>query len=275
MARYRKVDPRIWNDAKFRSLSDDGKLIFLFLLTHPQMTSLGAMRGTINGLAAEIGWEQERFAKGFREALAKAMAKHDPEASFLWLPKFLKYNGPESPNVLKAWVGAVDLLPECALLNELLYYVKDYAEGLTKGFREAFEDAWGKAMPNPEQEQEQKQEQNKNILSDGDASDHVKRPSKRKIIQYTDAFLSFWAAYPKKVGKDAAWAAWRKRDGSRPDIAVILGAVQAQKLTEQWTRDGGQYIPNPATWLNQGRWQDEAAMVDPYQSWIDSREGRQ
>ena len=34
--------------------------------------------------------------------------------------------------------------------------------------------------------------------------------------------------------------------------------VNAQKLSRQWQKDGGQYIPNPATWLNQGRWEDEA-----------------
>lgn len=47
MARYRKIDSRIWNDAKFRELSDNGKLVFLMLLTHPSMTSLGAMRATV------------------------------------------------------------------------------------------------------------------------------------------------------------------------------------------------------------------------------------
>jgi hypothetical protein len=270
MARYRKVDPRIWNDAKFRTLSDDGKLIFLFLLTHPQMTSLGAMRGTINGLAAEIGWDQKRFAKGFQEALSKAMAKHDPEASFLWLPKFLKYNGPESPNVLKAWAGALDLLPECPLLNELLEHVKGFAEGLTEGFREAYAHAWPKAMPNPEQEPEQEPEQNKNILSDADASDDVdvSKPARKKP-PYTQEFAAFWSAYPKKVGKDAAWRAWRNRNGTRPELSVMLSAIEQQRQTDQWQRDNGQYIPNPATWLNQGRWGDETAQAyDPYAAFV-------
>ena len=28
-------------------------------------------------------------------------------------------------------------------------------------------------------------------------------------------------------------------------------------MSAQWQRDNGQYIPHPATWLNQGRWDDE------------------
>lgn len=38
------------------------------------------------------------------------------------------------------------------------------------------------------------------------------------------------------------------------DLAAILAR---QCHCEQWQRDGGQYIPHPATWLNQGRWKDE------------------
>jgi hypothetical protein len=37
----------------------------------------------------------------------------------------------------------------------------------------------------------------------------------------------------------------------------IISAVKAQSASEQWTKDNGQYIPNPATWLNRGQWEDE------------------
>ncbi|MEM1189912.1 MAG: hypothetical protein AAGI72_15375 [Pseudomonadota bacterium] len=161
MARYRKVDTRIWNDAKFNALSDDGKLVFFLLLTHPQMTALGAMRATIPGLAEELGWLPEAFREAFQEALAKGMAKHDPEARLIVLPNFLKYNRPESPNVVKAWDSALDLLPECRLKSELIQDVKAFAEGLTEGFAKALPEAFAKGMPYQEQEQEQEQEQDK------------------------------------------------------------------------------------------------------------------
>ena len=70
------------------------------------------------------------------------------------------------------------------------------------------------------------------------------------------AFAQFWRAYPKKIGKRAALKAW-KGTKSKPDIAVLLAAIAKQKTWPQWQRDGGQYIPNPSTWLNQGRWSDE------------------
>ena len=68
------------------------------------------------------------------------------------------------------------------------------------------------------------------------------------------AFDAFWQAYPKKVGKDAARRAFAKVKAPLDDL---IAAVEQQKTSKQWTKDGGQYIPNPATWLNQGRWDDE------------------
>jgi len=53
------------------------------LLTHPHMTAVGAMRATIQGLAAEIGWSEKAFREAFGEGLKKGMVKVDFEASFL------------------------------------------------------------------------------------------------------------------------------------------------------------------------------------------------
>jgi hypothetical protein len=66
-----------------------------------------------------------------------------------------------------------------------------------------------------------------------------------------DGFNEFWRVYPKKVGKDKALLAWRKK---KPKIDDVLTAISWQKNSEQWEKG---FIPNPATYLNEGRWQDE------------------
>lgn len=79
-----------------------------------------------------------------------------------------------------------------------------------------------------------------------------------KRSSYESRFEAFWDTYPRKAGKGAAEKAFLKY---KPDDALLermISAVEAQKVTEQWQRDGGQYIPYPATWLNQKRWEDEA-----------------
>lgn len=70
-------------------------------------------------------------------------------------------------------------------------------------------------------------------------------------------FEQFWSAYPRKVGKDAARKAFAgalKR--------ASLEAVAAGLNAATWPEDP-QFIPHPATWLNQGRWADDPAAAAP------------
>jgi hypothetical protein len=147
MAHYRKIDVRIWNDAKVIALSNNGRLIFLFLITHPQMTALGAMRATTQGLAAELQMDLETFTKAFDEVLSQGLAKHDRRACCIWLPNFLRYQSAESPNVLRNWSKQVEYIPECDLKTQAIAGVRAYAEGLSEGFRKAFKEAFPKDIP--------------------------------------------------------------------------------------------------------------------------------
>lgn len=69
-----------------------------------------------------------------------------------------------------------------------------------------------------------------------------------------DQFDQFWSAYPKKVGKESARKSWNK---IRPNLQDVLKALAWQKESKQWFEKGGQFIPNPSTYLNQHRWLDE------------------
>jgi hypothetical protein len=73
-----------------------------------------------------------------------------------------------------------------------------------------------------------------------------------------DGFESFWQAYPKKTGKGAARKAWEK---ARPDIQQVQAALSWQVESEAWTKEHGQFIPNPATYINQERWTDEPPKI--------------
>jgi hypothetical protein len=70
-------------------------------------------------------------------------------------------------------------------------------------------------------------------------------------------FDLFWSTFPRKIGKGAAELAWKKIKPDATLQARIIQAVKAQCKSEQWRRDGGQFIPHPATWLNGKRWEDE------------------
>ena len=294
---YRKIDVRIHNDAKYRRLSDSAKLLFLTLLTHPNLTSIGAMKMTEAGMAEEMGWSVEAFRDAFREVLKEGLVKYCPEAKFLCLPNFLKYNKPVSVNVVASWKKLEYLLPECSLRDEYIQIVKGYLEGLGEAFLNAFPDGIWNPSPNQETgtgtetETEYKLDHHHhNASADasafvrhatrpdgslafggcGDSGDNGKgnktgkrtRKPSGTAIDYPREFLKFWDAYPRKVGKIAALRRWQalRKAGALPDLATLLGALKWQKAQDSWQED--KYIPNPATWLNAGRWADEPPPID-------------
>lgn len=67
------------------------------------------------------------------------------------------------------------------------------------------------------------------------------------------AFQEFWQAYPKKRGRDAAHRVWMQK---RPPLPQCLAAIEKLRRTEEWRKDGGQFIPHPANWLAAGGWND-------------------
>lgn len=98
-------------------------------------------------------------------------------------------------------------------------------------------------------------------------------PSPRDVSRADeDRFSRFWAAYPRKVGKQAAKKSWSRLHPSEELTQAILQAVEAQKQSRQWRENNGQFIPNPATWLNQGRWEDELPKGERSNSFLDMLE---
>ena len=71
---------------------------------------------------------------------------------------------------------------------------------------------------------------------------------------YDDSFLLFWNSYPNKTGKGAAWKIWKKLKVSDSLLTSIKNALTWQIKSKQW-KEG--YVPNPTTYLNQSRWEDE------------------
>lgn len=70
-------------------------------------------------------------------------------------------------------------------------------------------------------------------------------------------FLLFWQNYPKKKAKGDALKAWIKLNPDNSTVKEILNAIENQKQSDDWKKEGGQFIPYPASWLNGRRWEDE------------------
>ena len=226
MGRYRKIDSRIWNDAKFASLTHEAQRAFLYVLTNPAMTSLGAFRGTLNGMGIELGIDQKDLTEVFGQLFRKGLVKVDERAFLWWCPNFLKYNTPENPNVIKGWVTALEMLPECPLLSEVLTRAVaaakekfpnnnsvleacDSFERVIASLSKELGKELGQPLPQVfrKQEQEQEQEIYTAPLADGsgasvpvaDAPSPKRKKKKDDDIQYVDC--------PEGINP-VSWAEW-------------------------------------------------------------------
>lgn len=93
--------------------------------------------------------------------------------------------------------------------------------------------------------------------------DDMRSQTRRELER--SGFEAFWLAYPRKVGKLKAREAWdrARRNGAWTGDDAVLAAVARQRQGDEWQREGGRFIPHPATWLNQGRWADEEFTSKP------------
>ena len=171
MARYKKIDVRIWNDAKFNALSSDAQLIFLYLLTSPQTTMLGAVPVDKHTVSRILKFDDIRYGIGYKQLSQYGMLEYD-EAGIFWIKNFLKYNPPENPKVVISYASLLDLFPECPLLIKIAKSVlraceargDSYVNALHPEFKKlakydiAKGMPYGIAYPMAYQEQEQEQE---------------------------------------------------------------------------------------------------------------------
>lgn len=85
----------------------------------------------------------------------------------------------------------------------------------------------------------------------------------KSSVQMISSFEEFWKAYPRKQGKENAKRAFEKRKPDRSLLTQMLQALSQHSASEQWTKDGGKFIPMAVTWLNQARWTDELSAARP------------
>lgn len=90
-----------------------------------------------------------------------------------------------------------------------------------------------------------------NMISSAGAVEHA-LPTRDE----PDHFADFWTAYPRREGKAAARKAFEKLvDHPR----IVAAARQYAAAVAQWRPEERKYVPHPATWLNQGRYDDDPA----------------
>lgn len=100
---------------------------------------------------------------------------------------------------------------------------------------------------------------NKSTTSNNNNSNNNSNNSNNTLNSLRDMdnyFDIFWSSYPKKKNKGQARRAFQKAI-AKTTIDVMVDAIEKQKQSRDWQKDGGQFIPYPSTWLNAEGWENE------------------
>lgn len=169
---------------------------------------------------------------GFGAAMASAgWAVVDEEKHTVSLPNFLEYNAP-------AKNGARSSAAE----RQARYRDRKRVETVTKDVTPTVTRDVTLSVTSVTREEKRREEQRQT-------------PAPKRVVV---GFDQFWSAYPKKKAKADAERAFTKINPNEHLLGEILAAVQRATTSEDWRKSGGQFIPHPATWLNDQRWLDEA-----------------
>ena len=161
-SRYRKIDPRIWTDEKFRRLTGEQQRIALYILT-AQSNRIGLFSFSPGKACEDLGTLSQTFRKGFQKVCQTVNWEWDENARVLYLPTWWRYNQPENANNVIGNLKDLDDLPETPLLERFsantTYLLEDLRETFTQSLTKCYPQRSPKRSPSQEQEQEQKQEQ--------------------------------------------------------------------------------------------------------------------
>ena len=223
----------------------------------------------------DLGWDEKRFAKGLQELLQATVIQYDQEAHVVLIQNYLKHNPLENPNQVTSAVKRLDEVPQTrlfqAFIDVLKQHSKPFAEPLIERLRErlgqpgsgsgtgsgtgnknicASDDARVCSDPQPGGSVEAEE-----VAATPEAKSGPRSPFRSK--RQEQLFDEFWGQYPKKRSKGQAEKVWQKICPDDELFAEILHGLSLAKASQDWQKDGGQYIPYPATWLNAKGWEDE------------------
>ena len=245
MAIYRQVSMNFWTDSKVvDEFSPEDKYFYLYCFTNPHTNLCGCYEISPKQISNEMGYSVDsvlvlldRFENVYN------IIRYSKETKELLLLNWHKYNWTTSEKFRKPMLKEIDSIKE----NCFKVYLSMLANG---------DDSDTVSIPYPYGSDTTVTVTVSDTVS---VNNTITKHSLSKTNSKLDvAFDEFWEAYPKKVGKKDARKAFDKAIKT-VDLDTILQAIEVQKNSDQWSRDNGKYIPNPSTWLNQGRWDDELA----------------
>ena len=255
MATYRQVQLSFWTDSYIAdNFSAEDKYFYLYALTNLHTSLCGCYEVSEKQIAKEMGYSVEsveaildRFERSFN------LIRYDNKTKELLILNWSKYNWTSSPKFRPPLERSIEEVKNTAFKD----YLIDLLNGEdTTDFRYRID-----TVSEKDSDVRYPTDTTVNVnvtdivnVNSSNSTNEVKKRVRKKY-EDTPEFEAFWNAYPKQKAKTEAREAFAKVD---VPLQTLLDALEIQKKSNDWLKEGGQYIPYPAKWLNKRRWEDAA-----------------
>ena len=246
---YRSINAEFWTDPKIDRLSPLARYLFLYCITNPHSHMSGIYPVRLSLMQEETALTSVQFKTAFTELLKEQVIHYQTDEKMLWVTNMLSYQASGQ----QVWKGVAYHLRRLHHSTLIPLFLKRYPE------------------IRPSLEQIGYQYPSDRVGDRGSSKDYpvpisdllIPLKKGRESERGGEGFEAFWQVYPRKIGKGAARKVWMKLKPDSGFIEQICQQVQSACQTDQWQREGGKYIPHPATWLSQSRWEDDYSQRSP------------
>ena len=251
MALYRKISPTFWTDSKIAGkFTVEDRYLYIYLLTNPHANICGCYEISIKQMSIETGLSERKITAALKRLeTVHGVIVYDPDTEEVLIPKWGKHNWTTSDKLVSGVASVARYIKSRAFKEFVTAAITYGIDTVSIPYRYPIDTSIIHTSDSDSDSVSVSVNNNKyNISTIGDKKIRGSGGKEEK------GFEAFWAAYPKKINKPGAQRAFAKVD---VPLETLLKAIETQRRSRQWTEAGGQYIPYPATWLNQRRWEDE------------------
>lgn len=238
------IDQSFWSDPDIEGAESEVKLTALWLITNSQTSLLGICGASTSRFKFETGLSPEALQRAC-EALPRSFKQF---GNLIFVRNYVRYQFGSGEKLVKnnffvalksLFLGVKDQQLQSFILSEY----PEFQQALAKGFE-------GLTKP----------------------KDVKVRKEKDVKVEESEEFLTFWEAYPNKVAKEKARTSFETQKCAQV-MDAIMPALEIAKASSKWTKDNGDFIPNPTTWINQRRWESTLEVPESTAAALHGKEG--